>query len=732
MSGMAALKYFRRKWQLLLLLEAVIVGIGPAILGLVIGLNILWIIAVFLLSTATYFILQKPWNLNLSKITGFIDSRFSAAEYSSGLLTIPDRNLTSLARLQKRKTEKLLEGNIKNIKPQVNFERAFSFLLVFSILTALIFFSGPSAGNDSNRIDEKTRITFTPLDSLDQSFEAPEILEQQVFVKYPAYTNLGTVSSEEMNIKTLRNSRITWVLRFTQPVKEVFFDTKDDRFAFKLQGSEYRYGTTATESGFYNFRFEDSTGNSYVSKVYYLELEEDQKPEVIIKNLPLFSGFEAEDEKILSFETQISDDYGINNAYIIATVSRGSGEAVKFREEKINFEKVISGNPKSVVLKKSINLDDLKMEPGEQLYFYVEAIDHLKPVPNVARSETYFAEIRDTTEAATAVSGSMGVDLMPDYFRSQRQLIIDTEKLIAEKDQISEKEFNSRSNELGFDQKALRLKYGEFMGDESESGIAAQSHSEEPAAETDEDDEDPLEDYTHDHDSENEHNLVPAENDKEEDPLHEYLHNHDDPEESTLFTQSLKSMLREAMNQMWDSELHLRLYEPQNSLPYQYRSLKLLQEIKNSARIYVHRIGFDPPPIKESARLSGDLDEVRSFSENTNKANENQFQAIRKSVSRLEIIIQNDLQLTESDENLFQRAAEELSSLAIEDPLKFIEILSDLKLIAEGKKLTTDRLKQLQKGLLLAIPDNDSRPGIEKAYKDELQEMFLKELQNVE
>ena len=25
---------------------------------------------------------------------------------------------------------------------------------------------------------------------------------------------------------------------------------------------------------------------------------------------------------------------------------------------------------------------------------------------------------------------------------------------------------------------------------------------------------------------------------------------------------------------------------------------ELIQEIKNSARIYVHRIGFDPPPIK--------------------------------------------------------------------------------------------------------------------------------------
>jgi hypothetical protein len=62
----------------------------------------------------------------------------------------------------------------------------------------------------------------------------------------------------------------------------------------------------------------------------------------------------------------------------------------------------------------------------------------------------------------------MGVDLMPDYFRSQRQLIIDTEKLIADRNKLPQKEFNSTSNDLGFDQKALRLRYGQFMGDETE------------------------------------------------------------------------------------------------------------------------------------------------------------------------------------------------------------------------------------------------------------------------
>ena len=35
--------------------------------------------------------------------------------------------------------------------------------------------------------------------------------------------------------------------------------------------------------------------------------------------------------------------------------------------------------------------------------------------------------IKDTTSTQFAVEGTMGVDLMPEYFRSQRQIIIDTE-----------------------------------------------------------------------------------------------------------------------------------------------------------------------------------------------------------------------------------------------------------------------------------------------------------------
>ncbi|MEZ4904628.1 MAG: hypothetical protein R2822_24210 [Spirosomataceae bacterium] len=48
---------------------------------------------------------------------------------------------------------------------------------------------------------------------------------------------------------------------------------------------------------------------------------------------------------------------------------------------------------------------------------------------------------------------TMAMNILPEYFRSQRQIIIDTEKLLAKQKKMRCQEFNSTSNEIGFDQK---------------------------------------------------------------------------------------------------------------------------------------------------------------------------------------------------------------------------------------------------------------------------------------
>jgi hypothetical protein len=307
-----------------------------------------------------------------------------------------------------------------------------------------------------------------------------------------------------MNVKAVEGSKLFWSLDFEGFLKEVTLEGLGTGKKFNLKRTNENSlrasgSLIPTTSGYYNFNFIDSLAGAYTSDIYAIEVVKDQPPAITIKDIAQFTSFEHTDRKVIDFSASITDDFGIESAQIIATVSKGEGESVKFREEKIAFDAPITKGLKTMTATKSISLDALKMELGDELYFYVETRDQKTPKPNITRSETYFAVIKDTVSDGFGVEGTMGADLMPDYFRSQRQLIIDTEKLIKDRNTLTKQEFTNRSNELGFDQKALRLKYGKFMGDEDDSGIGVAQDIDM----SDYDEDDPTAGFRHYHDTEN-------------------------------------------------------------------------------------------------------------------------------------------------------------------------------------------------------------------------------------
>ena len=275
------------------------------------------------------------------------------------------------------------------------------------------------------------------------------------------------------------------------------------------------------------------------------------------------------------------------------------------------------------------------------------------------------------------------------------------------------------------------------MGDETEMQAAAGavSHEQGEADHGSEDgEEDLLDKYSHKHDSENEHNLVEEhdheneETEEEEDPLHDYLHNHSDPEESTLFEKSLKAKLRDALNIMWDAELHLRLYEPEKSLPFQYDALEIIQEIKNSARIYVHRIGFDPPPIKEENRLSGDVENITNYDKRQEFEYQKSFASTREAISRLESLIQGKKKFDASDSALFVDAGNELAQRAVSQPLKYIKVLQGLRDLEKAANRSKENYSEVQKNLLSVLPQIEDIPMKKTKYYSEINSLYLKEL----
>lgn len=735
-KGHTILNKLTFKWRLLVIAEAIlwVTGLTWLVMACLSALgvvNAVWLVVlmVLLFLIVALFILQ-PWKIDQEATASYIDSQITAVENSTYLLTQQDGSLSLLAQIQRKRVQALLNTHQQEIKVPHHLLRGIIGLL--ALLSVSFVIQNIDFSRASIQIETPNPfINFTAVDSLSAPVNV-RIANQRVVIKPPQYTGAENISSDKMNVKALEGSVLSWTLKFTAPLKEVNLESigKYKRSMKPYKGA-YQLTSTLAHSGFYKFNYTDVNDRKYESDIFQLVALKDQSPTVAINNLDRFTLLEFNDNKNISFKTSLADDYGLASTSIIATVSKGTGESVKFREERMDFDKPLKNGAKKATLTKSINLDALKMTPGDELYFYVEVYDNKQPTPNRNRTETYFISIRDTTNYEFSLEGALGVDLMPEYFRSQRQIIIETEQLIKDKPKLAEKDFNFKSNELGFDQKTLRLKYGQFMGEEFETGITAEPEHEEIDHAVDHEDEDPLAEYSHNHDGDNEHNLVAETGEEEEDPLHDYKHNHDDPEETTLYTASVKGKLRAAMTEMWDAELYLRLYEPEKSLPYQYRALELIKEIKNHARIYVHRMGFDPPPIKEDKRLTGKIEDVKTTTKQTQNENEVPYPSIRYALTYIEKLLAENW--TAYDGTVFKKAGDELAGIAIEAPGKYLQTLQILQKLSIKQVPAAQLpgvLNQLQGELNEALPKPLPSPYIMPIEHDGLTKSFLEALKN--
>lgn len=94
--------------------------------------------------------------------------------------------------------------------------------------------------------------------------------------------------------------------------------------------------------------------------------------------------------------------------------------------------------------------------------------------------------------------------------------------------------------------------------------------------------------------------------------MNAFLNNTQASSQAKFEENSSMSLLKLALEQMWESELHLRLYEPAKALPFQEKALEYLKSVQQKSRAYVKRSGFDPPPLKEKEkRLTGDLEDLK-------------------------------------------------------------------------------------------------------------------------
>ena len=618
-----------------------------------------------------------------------LDRVLPELEDSAGLFVRSPQELSKLERLQWERILPLLERAVEeHLWPRAQVARALRVLVAGLLLTTLVGVvrwttaSIPVSGETAKR------------------GAAPEQLDPfgqlEVEVEPPAYTKRPPRRQLSLDVTAEEGATVRWRLPDVSQAAELVF-ADGDRLVFatdavsavvQVEASENRVYHLATMGG------EDEIRSSYARLEVVPDLPprlEILAPETRVTTLSATAG-----EIALTLEAE--DDYGLEALEMVTTLAKGSGELVEFREQRapIRLQEDASGTR----YQSMIDFGAAELEAGSELYFYVEARDNRPARPNVSRTPTYILRLPGEELATSDLDGGLPVVLPPEYFRSQRQIILDTEALIAAKPELSSTEFAQRSESLGFDQRALRMRYGILLGEEFESGR-------------------PIE-------ADEEH----ADHDDEESPIEglpaELFHLHDSAEIATFFTNEIRTQLKRVLAEMWDAEGELRFHRPPEALPYEYRALELLKDLQQRSRLYVQKVGFETPPLEpETMRLTGELDDIGTRHRTVEPA---ALDPLAAAVKELSAALNRGLGVEEqvtTESTTIVRS--HLARQAVDDP-EVLPALEALDRWARGETLRLTDRQSLAHALWRLTPPDDAGPGRVAAAPDPLAQLYRSQL----
>ncbi|MCC4585509.1 DUF4175 domain-containing protein [Xanthomonas sp. NCPPB 1067] len=566
-------------------------------------------------------------------------------EDSSDLLFVPTDRLGPLQALQRQRLEQRLRSTPRDLRPAWPWRRAgpWSALGVLVCATLLLW---PSR-------------VLPPAEKVDRAAAraigaGPTLRQARLQSTPPAYTGLPAARLPGLDARVPAGTRLDWQLQVGPAARTVALRLGDGRLvALTRQGrSDHWHGQwLALRPALYRILIDGAPADGTLHR---LDVLPDRPPQVRVlapeQSLVLWTPAPTGDRGwVLQFEA--SDDYAVAaNAELRLTLAQGSGENITFTTQRRTLTGSGPANRRRFAA--TVQPQALGMAAGDDLIAQLIVHDTRQPGPQEARSASVI--LRWPPPEATMAAGleASVKRTLPAYFRSQRQIIIDAEALLKEKPRLDASTFLKRSDAIGVDQRLLRLRYGQFLGEESEGAPQAPPTADAapgnaapaddlptadmptadapitPAARSDihahaghdHDDHDhdahsaesgaaALDDHDHDHDHGG-GNGRPERSGfgQAENVLAEFGHTHDHAEAATLLDPQTRALLRAALDQMWQSEGELRQGHPERALPYANKALGFIKQVQQAERIYLARVGTQLPPIDPSRRMSGKRD----------------------------------------------------------------------------------------------------------------------------
>lgn len=525
-----------------------------------------------------------------------LDADRPEAEDSADLLFADEAGLGRLQRLQQeRLRRRLTEDDAAALKPAWSTHRIGASWTAGLLLAAAILLWPAGDGGALLPGDE------TPAAAGDAATQ-PRLLSQRLRIVPPAYTGLPAREQAGLDVRAPQGSRLIWLLRFApDPEGASLTFHNGERLDFAREGGSWNATRLLTSSTLYRLTVTGAGGK--LPPLHRLEAVADAPPQIKLLQPDRILSLMTPGQRTWSPSFEVTDDYGVATAgQLRITVTQGEGENITFRETMASVRGTGTARRKSFTA--NLNLAALGLDRGGDLVVHLTASDNRSPGPQTVRGPSLILRWpADLGQEAGGLEGMMKT-VLPAYFRSQRQIIIDAEALIKERRQLANERFLDRSDAIGVDQRLLRLRYGQFLGEEAEGGSPPPPTND--VVEEDADGAAPAgDDHDHGHAGEEGGAAQPGFG-ASADVLEEFGHTHDESEAATLLDPDTRATLKQALDQMWQSELHLRQGDPAGALPYAYKALGFIKEVQQAERIYLARVGPELPPIDPARRLTGD------------------------------------------------------------------------------------------------------------------------------
>ena len=547
-----------------------------------------------------------------------IDARRGDAEDSAALLFAPEASLTTLQHLQRERLHARLRSDstldLRDPWPHRH-------LLINTVAGVIAVATIALVQPPSSSVFRPGGNTASTANRATSSLDAVTLE-----INPPAYTTLPSRSEHTLDAKAAHGSMLHWRLQVSPRPARVTLSFHDDtQLELTRDGDDWLGERRLDASILYRVELADAPALADQG-LHRIDAIPDRAPEVRViepeRSLTLLES----DQKQWPLHFEAHDDYGLGDANFQITLAQGGGENVTFKEQTLaltgtDIATTTGGQTRSYTT--TLELAALGVGQGDDVVVRLAVSDNAQPTPNTTRSASFI--LRWPAQSSTESTAMEGIvqNTLPAYFRSQRQIIIDSEALVAEQPQLDEPTVLHRSDVIGVDQKILRLRYGQFLGEEFESGRGAEAPA--SAEHDDHQDADKPADATaalpgsaakeagqksalDDHD----HNAGDATTTfgSEGNVLAEYGHTHDHAEAATLLDPETRKILKSALDEMWQAELHLRTGEPAQALPYEYRALGYIKQVQQASRIYLARVGLELPQIDESRRLTGKREDL--------------------------------------------------------------------------------------------------------------------------